>query len=153
MLQTTRDDVIFSGHGCTLPEKGQVTRVPLGVEFYMMGPPGVTLTDHLGQMLEGGLYITTLFITSPKTGGRSPLQPVVRRYQDGAIPNLALDAPRDIDVGGQGVVPHIIGVEAFTSLQDLWPRLKPFIKPNHTIRVFWGSCTSLGADGPEVDGE
>lgn len=153
MFQTTKDDVIFSGHGATLPEKGQVTHVPYGVEFYMFGPPGTTITDNLGQMLEGGINITTLFITSPKTGDRIPLEPTVFKNGGGSIPNLLLAAPRQINVGGYGVVPHIIGVETPTHIQDLWPRLKPFIKSGQTLRVFWGACSTIGADDPEADGE
>lgn len=38
MFQTTKDDIIFSGHGAALPNNGRVTRVPYGVEFYMFGP-------------------------------------------------------------------------------------------------------------------
>ena len=55
MIQTTKHDVVFSGHGAVLPEAGRVTRVPYGVEFYMFGPPGITITDALGQKLEGVL--------------------------------------------------------------------------------------------------
>ena len=54
MIQTTKHDVVFSGHGAVLPEAGRVTRVPYGVEFYMFGPPCITITDALGQKLEGG---------------------------------------------------------------------------------------------------
>ena len=31
MIQTTKNDVVFSGHGAVLPEAGRVTRVPYGV--------------------------------------------------------------------------------------------------------------------------
>ena len=127
--------------------------MPYGVEFYMFGPPGTTITDNLGQMLEGGINITTLFITSPKTGDRIPLEPTVFKNGGGSIPNLLLAAPRQINVGGYGVVPHIIGVETPTHIQDLWPRLKPFIKSGQTLRVFWGACSTIGADDPEADGE
>ena len=135
MFQTTNEDVIFSGHGATLPEKGRLTRVPEGVEFIMFGPPGTCITDNLGQMLEGGIYISNLFIISPKTQDRSPLSANKLTYASGGIPNLLLSEPRNINVGGQGVVPHIIGVETPTHLQDLWKRLKPFKKDGKIIRA------------------
>ena len=153
MIQTTEQDVVFSGHGAVLPAEGIVTRVPSGVEFYTFGPPGTTITDHLGQMLEGGLPIRNLFIISPKTNQRSPLQPSVYTDKSGSIPNLLLESPRKLDIGGKGVVPHIIGVEKVTSLHDLWQRLKPFIKSGKTLRVFWGACSYITQDDPEVDAE
>lgn len=153
MFQTTKDDVIFSGHGATLPEKGRLTHVPEGVEFIMFGPPGTCVTDNLGQMLEGGIYISNLFITSPKTKGRSSLSATKLTYASGGIPNLILAQPRDINVGGQGVVPHIIGVETPTHLQDLWPRLKPFRKAGKILRVIWAACSTIRNTDPTADGE
>ena len=153
MIQTTKNDVVFSGHGAVLPEAGRVTRVPNGVEFYMFGPPGITITDALGQKLEGGIAISRLFITSPRTGSPSPLQPTIVTEASGAIPNLRLSAPRQLAIGGQGVVPHIIGVEAETDLTTLWQRLTPFRKQGQTLRVFWAACTSMGQTDPVVDGE
>lgn len=153
MFQTTSDDVIFSGHGVTLPAAGRITRVPEGVDFYMFGPPGVSMTDKLGQMLEGGIYISNLFITSPKTRERTALKPTVLTSDSGSIPNLGLIAPRNLKIAGMGVVPHIIGVEANTHLHDLWQRLKPFLQPNRKIRVIWGACSSIGSSDPSVDGE
>ena len=114
MFQTTKDDVIFSGHGTSWPEAGRVTRVPYGVQFIMFGPPGTRITDDLGQMLEAGLYISKLFIRSPKTGGKSPIVPSVFTAESGSIPNVSLKAPRNLDIGGAGIVPHIVGVEEET---------------------------------------
>ena len=51
-----------------------------------------------------------------------------------------------------GAVPHIIGVEADTHLDDLWRRVRPFIKQNKILRVIWAACSSLGVDDPSVDG-
>ena len=65
MFQTTSDDIVLSGHGATLPQSAGVTKVPNGVEFITFGPPGSSITDQLGQMLEGGHYISNLFVTSP----------------------------------------------------------------------------------------
>lgn len=153
MFQTTTDDLILSGHGATLPDEHRETRLPVGVEFVMFGPPGTSITDNLGQMLEGGTYISNMFYISPKTGDRSPITPTILTSASGPIPNLSLSAPRDIEVGGMGVVPHIIGVEADTHLDDLWQRVKPFIKENKTLRVIWGACSSLGYEDPVADGE
>ena len=152
MFQTTADDVILSGHGATLPQDQRMTTVPDGVEFIMFGPPDSSITDQLGQMLEGGVYISDLFVTSPKTGDRSPLTPTVLTAASGNIPNLLLSGPRDIEVAGMGAVPHIIGVEADTHLDDLWRRVRPFIKQNKILRVIWAACSSLGVDDPSVDG-
>lgn len=153
MFQTTSDDVIFSGHGETLLTAGHVTRVPEGVEFYMFGPPGVSITDKLGQKLEGRIRISKLFITSPKTGKKTALTPTVLTSDSGSIPNLGLLAPRNINIAGMGVVPHIIGVEANTHLHDLWPRVKPFLQPNRKIRVIWAACSTIGSNDPTVDGQ
>ena len=143
MIQTTKDDVVLSGHGSSLPEAGRVTRVPEGVEFYMMGPPGTTITDDLGQKLEGGIYISSLYISSPITKTKSSIKPTIVTSASGSIPNLALSAPRKLKIGGKGVVPHIIGVEEKTHLHDLWARVRPFIKPGKTLRVYWGGMYRL----------
>ncbi|MGC6536102.1 MAG: putative adhesin [Candidatus Puniceispirillaceae bacterium] len=153
MFQTTSDDVVLSGHGATLPQNARTTKVPNGVEFITFGPPGSSITDQLGQMLEGGIYISNLFVTSPETNERSPLTPSAFTAASGDIPNLLLSGPRDIEIAGMGAVPHIIGVEADTHLGNLWQRVKPFIKPNRTVRVIWAACSSLGVDDPSVDGE
>ena len=77
LIQTTRDDVVFSGHGSTLPAAGKVTRVPAGVEFYLLAPPGAAITNRLGQALERGERITELFIRSGVTKQFSPHRHVV----------------------------------------------------------------------------
>lgn len=153
MFQTTSEDVIFSGHGGTLPNKGHVTRVPYDVEFILFGPPGTSLSDELGQKLEGGIYISTLFIISPNTHERTPITPTIYTSKSGAIPNLILSDPRKLQVGGQGVVPHIVGVEGEAHLHDLWERLRPFIKKGKTLRVIWGACSTMGNDDPLAHGE
>ena len=153
MFQTTSNDVVLSGHGATLPQNVRTTRVPNGVEFITFGPPGSSITDRLGQMLEGGTYISNLFVTSPRTNERSPLTPSIFTPASGNIPNLLLSGPRGIQVAGMGAVPHIIGVEAKTHLNDLWARITPFIKPNKTVRVIWAACSSISANDPTVDGE
>ena len=153
MFQTTADDIIFSGHGVTIPEAGRVTRVPYNVEFYMFGPPGTCLSDNLGQLLEGGVFIHDLFIESHKTDSKVPLKPTILTFDYGSIPNLILHPPRDLNIGGMGVVPHLIGVEEPTHLQDLWQRLKPFQKPNKTLRVIWAACGSMSSkDEPMANG-
>ena len=148
MFQTTQQDVILSGHGSTFPDKHKVTKVPDGVEFCMFGPPGTSITDNLGQMLEGGVYIRRIYLTSPKSGEEIELKPSVYTAKSGDIPNLMLHAPRGIAVGGQGVVPHVIGVEKATHLHDLWPRLKPFLRKGEVLRVIWAACSTLGTEDP-----
>lgn len=91
-------------------------------------------------------------MVSDKTDTRSPLRPSVYKADYGDIPNLILEGPRQLNVGGQGVVPHVIGVEAPTHLHDLWSRIKPFQKPNETIRVIWAACSVMGNESPLADG-
>lgn len=153
MIQTTADDVVFSGHGNTLPEAGQVTRVPYGMELILLGPPGSQITDHLGQLLEGGVPIYRLFIKSRMTGEASTVIHTVHTAETGSVPNLVLNPPRDLNIGGLGVVPHVIGVETPTSMHDLWPRARTFMKPGRTLRVFWAACHSIEKEIRLIDGE
>ncbi len=151
LIQTTKDDVVFSGHGSTLPPAGKVTRVPSGVEFYLLAPPGAGITDRLGQALERGERITSLYIRSKMTMEFSPHRYAVYTDASGDISNMALHPPRGLDISGT-VVPHIIGVERITDLHDLWARARPFIDPRGTTRIFWAACSSLKIGGnPCVD--
>jgi hypothetical protein len=151
LIQTVRDDVVFSGHGSTLPAAGKVTRVPAGVEFYLLAPPGAGITNRLGQALERGERITELYIRSSVTKQFSPHRHAVYTSATGDVPNMALQPPRGLDISGN-IVPHVIGVERNTDLHDLWARARPFIDPRGTTRVFWAECSSIKAGGnPCVD--
>lgn len=142
LIQTTSDDVVFSGHGSSLPAAGKVTRVPAGVEFYLLAPPGASITNRLGQALERGERITSLFIKSKITNQFSPHRYSVYTSDTGDVPNMVLHPPRGLDMSGQ-IVPHVIGVEKSTDLHDLWTRAKPFIDPRGTTRIFWAACSSM----------
>ena len=111
LIQTVRDDVVFSGHGSTLPAAGKVTRVPAGVEFYLLAPPGAGITNRLGQALERGERITELYIRSSVTKQFSPHRHAVYTSATGDIPNMALHPPRGLDISSN-MVPHVIGVDA-----------------------------------------
>ena len=151
LIQTTSDDIVFSGHGSSLPAAGKVTRVPAGVEFYLLAPPGAGITNRLGQALERGERITTLYIQSKVTREFSPHRYAVYTSETGDIPNMVLHPPRGLEISGE-IVPHLIGVERETDLHDLWARAKPFIKPRAITRVFWAACSSLKPGGnPCVD--
>ena len=151
LIQTNGDDVVFSGHGSTMPPAGKVTRVPSGVEFYLLGPPGASITNRLGNALEAGDRITELFIRSGMTDEFSPHRYKVYTSKSGDVPNMVLHPPRGLDLSGK-IVPHIIGVEKNTDLHDLWARAKPFINPRATTRIFWAACSNLrGGDKPVVD--
>ena len=155
MFQTTKDDVIFSGHGATDLGRGHETRVPEGVELYMFGPPGTALADHVQRMLEGGVLIRRLYLISPKTKEKSTIEPAVFTSRSGAIPDLILGDSHNTKIGQKGVVPHIIGVDHPTRLHDMWSLLTPFIKPGRTLRVMWAACSITGelSDTPKVHGE
>ena len=130
LIQNTKDDVVFSGHGSTLTPAGKVTRVPSGVEFYLLAPPGAGITDRLGQALERGERITSLYIRSKMTMEFSPHRYAVYTDASGDIPNMALHPPRGLDISGT-VVPHIIGVEGITDLHDLWARATLYRPQRH----------------------
>lgn len=154
MFQTTRNDVVFSGHGSNLPRDAKLTRVPPEVEFITFGPPGSVMTENLGQLQKGGQAITKIFIISPVTNEKTYIQATSYKFESGDIPNLALWPPRDLEIAGKGAVPHIIVVEAETHLADLWPRLRPFRKRGQTLRVIWSACAALDQNSNQlVDGE
>lgn len=150
-LQLTSNDIILSGHGCTMPTKGQVTRVPYGIDFYLLAPPGCSISDKFGHALETGAAINGQKIVSPGQRSEAEYEPVIYTASSGDVPNLLLCAPRDEDAAGNvsnvldisgKIVPHLIGVERDTHLGDLWSRIKPLLKPGTRMRVFWGACAS-----------
>lgn len=144
-IQTTKDDVVFSGHGISRLANKRVTRVPEGVEFHLIAPPGASISDPLGHALEIGEYIKTLYLQSHITEEYSPHEYSTYTSKSGDVPNLVLFPPRDLDIFGN-IVPHLIGVEEPTNLHDLWARIHKFIVRNQTIRVFWAACSALNSN-------
>lgn len=145
-IQTTGDDVIFSGHGAYRYD-GETT-VPAGVEFWLLAPPGASIADSTGQALEDMKKISMLGIK--KTGDDILINNTPIVYSAGSlVPNYVLQAPRGIVIKPGG--PHILGVESDTKLSDLWIRVQPFIKSGKTIRCYWAACTAItGATNPVV---
>ncbi|MGZ5006496.1 MAG: putative adhesin [Methylobacter sp.] len=145
-IQTTGDDVIFSGHGAYQFD-GETT-VPAGVEFWLLSPPGASIADSTGQALEDMTKINKLGIKNVGSDILINNTPIVYRAGSSA-PDYILQAPRGIVIKPGG--PHILGVESDTKLSDLWARVQPFIKPGQTIRCYWAACTALtGATNPVV---
>ena len=143
-IQTASADVVLAGHG-SYEHKGE-TKVPAGVELWIMGPPGSALAVPTGAALWHGEKITKLAILSKKTKELSPHQPVIYKAGQKA-PNYTLHSPIGVDIRPGG--PHVLGVEGHQTLDALWPRLKPFLKTGKTVRVFWAACTAVkGAEEP-----
>lgn len=145
-LQTTPQDVILSGHGAL--KKVGMTLVPLGVELWVLAPPGASIADSTGQALENMTKITKLGLKIPNSVMLITDTPVV--YTAGQqVPDYTLQAPRGIHINPLG--PHVIGVEKDTLLSELWIRVAPFIRAGKTLRCFWAACTAMdGATNPVV---
>jgi hypothetical protein len=145
-LQTTGNDVIFSGHG-RLSTTGTTT-VPPQMELWVLAPPGATIADETGQDLENMMRITQLGIKNPGSDVLINDTPIV--YTAGMQPpNYVLSAPRGIHITPGG--PHVIGVEEDTRLSDLWVRAQPFMRPGKVLRCFWAACTAMrGAKNPVI---
>ena len=144
-IQTTIHDVVFSGHGGIYIPPSKTCRVPPGVEFWMLGPPGAMLQNYVGQMLETGEKIEGLFLKKPSRWSYTRTEPNI--YAHGAeLPDLMLKfgnfVPRD-----KKTVPHILTVSETVHLADIWERIDPFrtvsLKAGRTLRVFWGACAEL----------
>jgi hypothetical protein len=137
-ITTTPSDVMLSGHGAFLFNGN--TTVPSGMEFWVMAPPGASISDSLGQALESMAKITKLGIYSQQTNELSPISPVI--YKSGqTVPNYILQSPNGITLKPGG--PHLIGVSSSTMLSELWARVAPFSIKNKTIRVFWAACSAI----------
>ena len=137
-IQTTSEDVIFSGHGA-YTFHGETT-VPKGVEFWTLAVPAASIADATGQMLESMQKISMLGITTATPGRLATITPTV--YAAGAtLPNYVLQAPNGLVLKPNG--PHLLGVTGDTSLSELWQRVAPFVKPGKTVRCFWAACTAV----------
>jgi hypothetical protein len=138
-LQTTGNDVIFSGHGA-LPSSTATTTVPAGVEMWFLSPPGASIADPTGQALESMTKITKLGLLNQGSTVLVPSPPT--RYAAGQqVPDYTLYPPNGIVLKPGG--PHLLGVTEATRLSALWPRLAPFLKPGQTLRCFWAACTAI----------
>ena len=154
-VQTTANDVIFSGHG-KLATTATTTVVPAGIELWLLCPPGGELSNAAGQALEnmtalrklGLLPAPTKAIPNPTV--LSPMLPI--RYAAGkTAPNYTLQPPNNLVLAPQG--PHLLGVTTDTLLSDLWVRAQVFVRAGTTVRCFWAACTVLqeqGLDCPVV---
>ena len=146
-MQTTTHDWVISGHGSTsTASQPAQTRVPAHVQLVLLAPPGAALSMRLGQALERGQHIARL--TLRQHGRDNPHRETV--YAPGSLaPNLTLHfiAPHDI---GTPTVPHVIGVSADTTLDQLWPRIPA---TGGVVTVYWAACTDIDNDphGPTVD--
>jgi hypothetical protein len=147
MIQATGNDVLCSGHGA-IESQSVDTIVPAGVQLVVLAPPAASVANSLASKLESGQPIYGLEIISPQTGLPSPTQPLI--YNPGqAAPNYIL-YPIDGSWLQPGVA-HILGVSEATTLEQLWPRITAFVKPNVIISCYWAACTALqGASNPVV---
>lgn len=137
-IKTNSNDVILSGHGA-LASSG-TTIIPIGVELWIMAPPGATIEDELGQALESQTAISYLGIANPGSNILINNTPVV--YRSGvSVPDYILSPPNGITIKPGG--PHIIGVTSNQNLSNLWARVTPLLLPGKTTRVFWAACTAI----------
>lgn len=145
-IQTTGDDVIFSGHGEY--KFGGETTVPQGVELWLLAPPAASIADSTGQALENMSKISMLGLKNQHSDVLITVTPSL--YQAGQkVPDYVLQAPDGIHLKPGG--PHLVGVLKDTNLSDLWQRLTPFHKKGKVIRCFWAACTAIdGASNPVV---
>ena len=146
-IQATKHDVVLSGHGAVEVGKGETT-VPAGFELVVLAPPGATISDRLGGLIENGKSVGALKL-STGTGGVVEFKPVV--YGSGkSCPNYVLSAPRGLAL--KPGVPHMLGVEGKTELSSLWQRVEVFRRVGETTRVYWCACAAMqGAKNQMVD--
>jgi hypothetical protein len=146
-IQATKDDVVLSGHGSVEIGGGETT-VPVGFELVVLAPPGASISDRLGGMIERGEKVKKLSLPTG-SGGKVDFQPIIYAAGKNA-PNYVLHPPRDLAL--RPGVPHMIGVEAATPLSDLWPRILVFTRQGETTRCFWCACAAIsGAQNQMVD--
>lgn len=146
-IQANKDDVVLSGHG-EVEIGGGETTVPGGFELVVMAPPGASISDRLGGMIERGEKIKNLKLPTG-AGGMANFDPVV--YPAGKkAPNYVLHPPRGLAL--KPGVPHMLGVEEATTLEKLWDRVKVFARPGKVTRVYWCACAAMdGAKNQMVD--
>lgn len=147
MIQATKNDVVLSGHG-EVELGGGETTVPGGFELVVLAPPGASISDRLGGMMERGEKVNKLKLPTG-TGGLIDFQPIV--YPAGKkAPNYVLHPPRGLAL--RPGVPHMLGVEAPTKLDQLWKRVTVFNQAGKVTRVFWCACAAIeGAKNQMVD--
>src|SRR5512134_923786 len=123
-IQATKDDVVLSGHG-EVELGGGETTVPGGFELVVLAPPGASISDRLGGMIERGEMVKKLKLPTG-AGSLIDFEPMV--YPAGKkAPNYVLHPPRGLALNPG--VPHMLGVEAATPLEKLWDRVKVFTRP------------------------
>lgn len=146
-IQATKNDVVLSGHGSVEIGGGETT-VPGGFELVVLAPPGASISDRLGGLIEQGKAVNQLKLATG-TGGVVQFQPVV--YSSGkSCPNYVLHAPRGLAL--KPGVPHMLGVEKATDLASLWARVQTFHRDGQTTRVYWCACAAMdGAKNQMVD--
>lgn len=151
-IKATRNDVALSGHG-KVELNGNETTVPGGFELVVLAPPGASITDKLGGMIEQGKAVEGLALWTPSGNGlpsRSvAFQPLIFRAGS-KCPDYVLSPPTGLAL--RPGIPHMIGVLERTPLSQLWPRVQVFFRAGDTTRVFWCACASIrGAEQHSVD--
>jgi hypothetical protein len=137
-IQATKNDVVLSGHGSVEVGTGETT-VPGGFELVVLAPPGASITDRLGGMIERGKKVKRLKMTT-RLSGRMSFEPMV--YQAGeSCPDFVLYPPRGLTL--RPGVPHMLGVAEATPLSELWQRVLMFRRVGQTTRVFWCACAAI----------
>jgi hypothetical protein len=146
-IQATKDDVVLSGHGSVEIGAGETT-VPGGFELVVLAPPGASISDRLGGMIERGEKVKGLRLPTGR-GGLIGFEPVV--YPAGKnAPNYVLHPP--VGLALRPGVPHMLGVAKATSLSELWARVRTFHRPGKVTRCYWCACAAMdGAQNQMVD--
>ena len=146
-IQATKDDVVLSGHGSVEIGGGETT-VPGGFELVVLAPPGASISDRLGGLIERGEKVKKLKLP---TGASGMIDFKPMTYPAGKkAPNYVLHPPRGLAL--KPGVPHMLGVEAATTLEKLWDRVKVFSRPGKVTKVYWCACAAMdGAQNQMVD--
>ena len=146
-IQATKDDVVLSGHGAVDVGTGE-TAIPGGFELVVLAPPGASISDRLGGMIERGEKVNKLKLPT-RASGNIDFDPIV--YSAGKMaPNYVLYPPTGLVL--KPGVPHMIGVAKATPLSELWVRIKVFYRTGQVTRCFWCACAAIqGATNPTVD--
>jgi Putative adhesin Stv domain len=146
-IQATKDDVVLSGHGAVDVGSGE-TAVPGGFELVVLAPPGASISDRLGGMIERGEKVNKLKLPT-KASGSIDFEPIVYAA-DKMAPNYILYPPTGLVL--KPGVPHMLGVAKATPLSELWVRIKTFNRTGQVTRCFWCACAAItGATNPTVD--
>jgi hypothetical protein len=132
-IQTTKDDLIFNGHGAYQSD-GDTTTVPDRVELWLLAPIGASISYDTGWALANMKKISRLDIKNPGFDILFDNMPMI--YPAGSkAPNLILPPDRRITI--KPFSPAVLGVKEDTKLSELWK----FIKPDKTIRCYWAACS------------